>query len=327
MNSRGRAPASGGDWFADRLPLSRVVVDRDHAARADPGLLERPAVRFIVLHDGGALLAPGGGLAFLDRAALPAGALLVYLGTALESEGPLAAGTPLAAAIVSASDAPYSAGLGGGWGRLRHLIAELGGRDAALFGQALAIANWHASHGFSPRTGEPTTPDLAGWLRRGADGHPVFPRTDPAVIVGVTDAEDRLLLGRNASWPEHRYSLLAGFVEPGESLEAAVAREVREEAGIRVVAPRYLGSQPWPFPASLMLGFRARLDPDGPAEAVADGEELLDVRWFSRDEIAAGAISPPGSGSIARAIVEDWFGGELPDGSSASPGAGPGGAG
>ncbi|MDM4763516.1 NAD(+) diphosphatase [Galbitalea sp. SE-J8] len=300
--------------FADRLPLAHVPVDRDHASRADPGVFDRPAMRFLVLERGAALLDEHGGLALVERDALPPDALLVYLGVTLEPAAGAPAGTPVSAAVVDHADEPYTPGPGGRFGDLRRLVATLGPRDAALYAHALAMANWHAAHPFSPRTGEPTVPASAGWTRHGADGRELFPRTDPAVIVGVTDAADRLLLGRNAAWPADRYSLLAGFVEPGESLEAAVVREVHEEAGIRVVEPRYLGSQPWPFPASLMLGFRARVDPAA-AELAPDGTEILDLRWFTRDEILAGVVALPGRASIAHAIIADWAGAEIPDGS------------
>jgi NAD+ diphosphatase len=149
-----------------------------------------------------------------------------------------------------------------------------------------------------------------------APGQENFPRTDAAVIVGITDAEDRLLLGSNALWEKNRFSLLAGFVEPGESLEAAVLREVYEESGIRVVDPVYFGSQPWPFPASLMLGFRAKVDSEQEWTLMPDGDEILELRWFSREELTAalGEIILPGHTSIARYIIEDWFGGPIEDG-------------
>ena len=141
-------------------------------------------------------------------------------------------------------------------------------------------------------------------------------RTDAAIIVGVTDADDRILLGSNALWESNRFSLLAGFVEPGESLEAAVIREVFEESGIRVADPVYLGSQPWPFPASLMLGFRAKVDPERTSTLTPDGAEILDLRWFSREDMRAssGEILLPGPASIAHAILEDWFGEPIPTG-------------
>src|SRR5690606_28828848 len=144
-------------------------------------------------------------------------------------------------------------------------------------------------------------------LRAAGETREVFPRTDPAIIVAVVDADDRLLLGSNAMWEVNRYSLLAGFVEPGESLEAAVAREVFEESGVRVVDPVYLGSQPWPFPSSLMLGFRALADPAGSWELRPDGAEILELRWFTREELRQAretgpdaAVILPGGASIAR---------------------------
>ena len=149
-----------------------------------------------------------------------------------------------------------------------------------------------------------------------------FPRTDPAIIVGVTDADDRLLLGSNALWESNRYSLLAGFVEPGESLESAVVREVFEESGIRVVDPVYLGSQPWPFPASLMLGFTATRRPDdrratrrptAPRSSTCAGSRATSCA-HRRGRPGRRTSSCPGPTSIARAIVEEWFGGPIDDG-------------
>ncbi len=124
------------------------------------------------------------------------------------------------------------------------------------------------------------------------------------------------MLGSNALWESQRYSLLAGFVEPGESLEAAVAREVFEESGLRVKNPTYMGSQPWPFPASLMVGFHAELDHEASGELTPDGTEIVDLRWFSRDDLtrALGEISLPGKTSIARAMIEHWYGGPIEDG-------------
>jgi NAD+ diphosphatase len=151
-------------------------------------------------------------------------------------------------------------------------------------------------------------------VRRDTAGHELFPRTDAAIIVGVTDRDDRILLGSNAAWDTGRYSLLAGFVEPGESLEDAVRREVHEESGVHVEEPEYLGSQPWPFPASLMLGFRARALDGDPTTIRPDGVEIMDLRWFSRDDIRAEAgttLHLPGRTSIARAILEEWFGGPI----------------
>jgi NAD+ diphosphatase len=258
-------------------------------------------------------------------AELPPEALVLFLGTALPGDEELAVGTPVLAIVVD--EAGVAALTARGvlprevvWGDLRRLGASLGARDAGLVTQALALANWHRSAAFSPRTGRPTDSVLSGWVRRDpTDGSEYFPRTDAAIIVGVTDAEDRLLLGSNAVWESNRFSLLAGFVEPGESFEAAVEREIFEESGLRVVDPVYLGSQPWPFPASLMVGFRARLAEGEDPTGRPDGEEILELRWFSREELAAALdeILLPGPTSIARRIIEDWFGADIDDGQRA----------
>ena len=154
-----------------------------------------------------------------------------------------------------------------------------------------------------------------GWSRRCFnDDTQTFPRTDPAIIVAVTDEHDRLLMGSQGIWEENRWSILAGFVEAGESLGSAVVREVFEEAGVRVTAPEYRGSQPWPFPCSLMMGFTAKLDPAvGSQVLTPDGDEIAKLRWFSREELAAEAhgLLLPGRLSIARALIDDWFGGNL----------------
>ncbi|MBR7833180.1 NAD(+) diphosphatase [Actinospica durhamensis] len=196
-------------------------------------------------------------------------------------------------------------------GSLREVGLLLSDRDAGLLTHAVALEYWHRSHRFCSRCGHRTQPAAAGHVRRCAQcGTEHYPRTDPAVIMAVTDREDRLLLGRQSAWDPHRFSVLAGFVEPGESLEAAVAREVHEEAGLTVTEVEYLGSQPWPFPCSLMLGFRAVVD--DPEAVRADGDELQEVRWFSRAElaaaIAAGEVVPSGRISIARSLIEHWFG-------------------
>jgi NAD+ diphosphatase len=144
-------------------------------------------------------------------------------------------------------------------------------------------------------------------------GRQQFPRTDPAVIMVVTDDEDRCLLGRQERWPAGRYSTLAGFVEPGESLEQAVAREVFEEVGVEVREVAYFGNQPWPFPASLMVGFFARATT---TEIDVDGAEISDARWFTREEMRAeaeaGRLLLPSGISISRSLVETWYGGSLP---------------
>jgi len=188
---------------------------------------------------------------------------------------------------------------------IRDVGSTLSDRDAGLYATAVALANWHTNHRRCPRCGEPTEPVQAGWVRRCvADGSEHFPRTDPAVIVLVHDGADRCLLGRQPVWPANRYSTLAGFVEPGESLEQAVAREIEEESGAVVDDIVYRGSQPWPFPASLMLGFEARAV--GGDIGVGD-DELEDVRWFSRDDIRGGRPLLPPPASIAHWLITGWL--------------------
>jgi NAD+ diphosphatase len=192
---------------------------------------------------------------------------------------------------------------------LRDAGARMSQADAGLLAYATAIVGWHGSHGFCARCGHATDLAAAGHERRcpscGATHHP---RTDPVVIMLVHDG-DRVLLGRQARWPEGRYSTLAGFVEPGESLEEAVAREVGEESGIAVTDIRYRSSQPWPFPASLMVGFHARYANGEPS--VHDGE-LEDVRWFSRQEVRDAAngqsmLHLPPPVAIARRLIDEWL--------------------
>jgi NAD+ diphosphatase len=201
------------------------------------------------------------------------------------------------------------------WHGLRKTGAGLSARDAGLYAEALALANWHASHLHCPRCGSATNTSEAGWRREcPKDGHQIFPRTDPAIIVSVIDDQDRILLGSQGVWEENRWSILAGFVEPGESLAAAVQREVFEESGVRVVAPEYLGSQAWPFPYSLMVGFTARVDPEHKDLALTpDGVEIEKLRWFSREELAAeaGSLLLPGKLSISGALIEHWYGGPI----------------
>lgn len=200
----------------------------------------------------------------------------------------------------------------GEWISLRTLSADLDARDVGLTTRAVALANWHRSHEFSPRSGRATMPKQGGWVRVDPDdGSEHFPRTDPAVIIAITDEEERILLASNQQWDERVYSLVAGFVDPGESLEQAVIREVREETGLTVRDPKYLGSQPWPFPASLMLGFQATLD-DSLLNERPDGVEIRALRWFTREELAQSVISGeviiPGGTSISRAIINAWHG-------------------
>ncbi|GAA2465831.1 NAD(+) diphosphatase [Streptomyces macrosporus] len=197
---------------------------------------------------------------------------------------------------------------------LREAGALLSERDAQLMVHAVALENWQRMHRFCSRCGERTVIAAAGHIRRcPACGAEHYPRTDPAVIMLVTDADDRALLGRQVHWPRGRFSTLAGFVEPGESIEQAVVREAGEEVGVTIGEVEYVASQPWPFPSSLMLGFVARATS---TEIRVDGEEIEEARWFSREELraafASGEVLPPSGISIAARLIELWYGEPLP---------------
>lgn len=195
-------------------------------------------------------------------------------------------------------------------------LRDLGGRidrvEAELLVEAIALAGWLRDAPFCPTCGGGTELRQASWSRRClVCGRDHFPRNDPAVIVAVESRDgERLLLGANANWGGRMYSCFAGFTEAGESLEATVHREIEEESGVRLSALRYISSQAWPFPRSLMIGFRAVVDDE--STALADGEEIVDVRWFTRSEIASalagdGPVGLPGPASIARALIIDWY--------------------
>ena len=203
---------------------------------------------------------------------------------------------------------------GEGWVSLRQVGSDLTEAEASLLVHALALAEWHRAHRFCPRCGASLEVAAAGHvLTCSGCGRQHFPRTDPAVIMLVTDADDRALLGRQPRWPEGRFSTLAGFVDPGESLEDAVRREVAEEVGVEIGRVSYLGNQPWPFPASLMVGFFAEALT---TEIRVDGEEISQARWFTRDQVRAeaeaGTLLLPGGISISRTLIERWYGGTLP---------------
>jgi NAD+ diphosphatase len=191
---------------------------------------------------------------------------------------------------------------------LRDAAARLSQAEGGLAAYAAAVLNWHRRHPHCSVCGHRTEPDWAGFVRRcpncGAEHHP---RTDPVVIMLVVDG-DRVLMGRQPTWPPKRYSALAGFVEPGESLEEAVAREVREEAGVEIANARYVSSQPWPFPSSLMLGFIA----DWAGGEPRPRDEVEDARWFDRAEVAdaaadRGELKLPPPLAIARQLIEGWL--------------------
>lgn len=198
---------------------------------------------------------------------------------------------------------------------LRDVGVRLSDDEAAVATTAVALHQWHRTHTHCARCGAATRNAMAGWERHCVvDASAHYPRTDPAVIVVITDRDERLLLARQRVWAEHRFSLVAGYVEPGESAEQAVAREVLEEVGLRVREPRFLGSQPWPFPASLMLCYAVDA---AHTDFCVDGEEISEAKWFSRSQLHAavtdGSLLLPSGVSIARRAIEDWFGSALPE--------------
>jgi NAD+ diphosphatase len=193
---------------------------------------------------------------------------------------------------------------GEAFAELRPLVSDLPATEAALLAYARAMSLWRANHRFCSRCSAPTRGARAGHSRLcPACGHQSFPRLDPAIIVLVHDGE-RALLGRQSSWPQGRYSTIAGFVEPGESLEDAVRREVQEETGVDTQLVTYHSSQPWPFPSSLMLGFVAQA---AHAEPMLHDGELEDARWFSRHDLRSGAVTLPPPHAISHRLIEHWL--------------------
>jgi NAD+ diphosphatase len=287
------------------LALARGSLDRVGERRRDDAWLAEawadPRSRVLVIEGGKALVRPDPALVLLSPDQVPDGERYL-LGVDIDETAYFAVSAPLPA--VEGTEAAD----------LRATGALLSDRDAGLLTQAVALQNWHETHTHCPRCGALTTVASAGHTRVcTADGSEHFPRTDPAVIMLVHD-DERILLARSTAWPARRVSILAGFVEAGESLEQAVAREVHEEVGVTVHDCRYLGSQPWPLPRSLMLGFFARAD-EG-QELRVDGEEIKSARWYTRVQLAAaagsGEVLLPGRISIARQLIERWYGDELP---------------
>jgi len=313
----------------DSLALSRGTVDRLTEKRADPAWLDAawadPGTRVLVVSDGQALARiddESAALIFVPPGQAPKGTRFllgqdgadgtVYFGVSGPLPPPVDGARPalLAPGGTTPPSPPEARAMS-----LREVGTLLGDRDAGLLTHAVALANWHDTHTHCPVDGTPTVVGPGGHFTVcPKDGTEHFPRTDPAVIMLVTDPDDRCLLARNAAWPGRRVSILAGFVDPGESAEQAVIREVAEETQIKVTNVRYVGSQPWPMPRSLMLGFRA----DAPAgqAIVVDRDEIAEAYWFSRDELLAAikareiALPPPVS--IARQIIEQWYGAPLP---------------
>jgi NAD+ diphosphatase len=319
--SRSRGERGEPSGVGAQPSLARSTLDRAAHRRGDAQWLAEawPKARVLVIGTDGRALVHEGALVLVDSADAPEGERL-FLG--LEGEVPhFAVAVEAVEAVAVWAAAIVTVGGEAIEGVPVHLWdvgADLSDTDAGLFTAAVALVQWHRAYLYSPRTGVPTTVGEGGWVRVGPDGEQVFPRTDPAVIVAVHDGvpgpAGRILLGRNAAsrLVPPRYSILAGFIEVGESAEAAVAREIREEVGLEVSEVAYVASESWPFPRSLMLGFTALADPAAPLKT--DPEEIADARWFTRDEIAdifAGrdtTMSLPYPSSIANHLVRRWLG-------------------
>ena len=279
------------------IVFSGAALDRAPVLRGRPEWLEEqradPRAGAVLMSEEGVWIDDG-------RLVLePPVAEAVFLG--------LGSGVPVFAEYVDGAGPPRGRPAG-----LREAATVLPAEEAALAAYAGSLLAWHRRHRFCANCGAPTEPHDGGHERLCPScGAHHFPRTDPVVIVRVSDGGDGLLLGRQARWPEGRYSLLAGFVEPGETLEEAVRREVLEESGVALDSVAYIASQPWPFPSSLMLGFSALAERGDPSP---QDEELADVRWFERAEIEAAGrgendlkLAPPYS--IARRLIDAWLAG------------------
>lgn len=303
------------------LLFTAVALDRAAHLRRDPAVVDalrhgpdRLVAGFwrdlTLLRHGRALLAQGNEAARL----LDLASHVVFLG--LLEKRPVFA-VDLAQMAAEADGSPPQWENGASWGELRAVGTSLPPEDAAILATGRALVNWHRTHVYCGRCGGPTESRDGGHVRTCLDqscGAQHYPRTDNAVIMLVSDG-DKVLLHRQPSWPTGMWSILAGFVEPGETFEQAVARETFEETGIIAGDIHYVASQPWPFPASLMVGFTARAMG---GRLTVDRHELEDARWFSRADIAAGfsdAHRADGSGrpylarpgSIARIMLDAWL--------------------
>ena len=299
----------------DDLLLSRAAVDRAAHRRADENWQERrladSTTRVLWVAKGAAAVAEVEGTArliFSSPVDIDSSVEVSFLGVDAEDRA------YFSAHIADQNDAPVQAD----WKSLREVGRSLSDIDAGLLVTAVALDNWRAATRCCAKCGGELVSQHGGWsLRCTTDEVDHFPRTEPAVIVLVRDQGDRALLGRHINWPPGLVSTFAGFVEAGESAEAAVRRELTEETGVVIAdhldAVQYLGSQPWPFPASLMLGYHAWAKD---TTINVDETEIAEANWYSRDELraacASGEIKLPSSISISRRLIERWYGEELP---------------
>jgi len=285
----------------------RALLDRAGHLRDDPGIIEalRSATdaRVVVVREG-RVRVDGDTLVTVSPAEV-GDAEWALLGRHSDGSMLLLAAAEHTAESIDAAPAEM-------WLGLRDTGGLLDAESSELLVESIALAGWLRDARFCQSCGSETELRQAGWSRRCATCKlDIFPRTDPAVIVAVeSDDGERLLLGANANWRGRMYSCFAGFVEAGESLEVTVHREIEEEAGVRLDSVRYISSQAWPYPRSLMIGFRASASNE--RRARPDGEEIIDVRWFTREEIGSalkgeGPVGLPGPASIARSLIEGWY--------------------
>jgi NAD+ diphosphatase len=327
-------------WLVPPIPvMSRSAHDRIAHRRSDETWLAAaesdPGNRVLILSSDDCTPMTGAGSAllaveYLSMSVAPTASVQLLLGEAggvsYFARLPALTATDLAAEL--AGEVGNQLAVGADWLPLRETATELSDLDVGLLTTATALAQWHRRHTHCPRCGALTVSSQAGWARTCvADGSEHFPRTDPAVIVLVHDGHGRCILARAPSWPVGRFSVLAGFVEAGESAEAAVAREIGEEVGISVKNVRYVASQPHPFPASLMLGYIAELD--GEDTLRLDEAEIADAGWFSRAEVRAASqhwgqdhrtgqdarrlVALPSTVSIARQLINIWMAEDFTD--------------
>lgn len=293
------------------LPLTGAVVDPCADRRTDSDWVDTqwagPAAR-VAVFAGDRVAVRDGGVAWLPTGQVPQARQGNWALLGVDPDGAALLAADLGETAASpVADADFRT--------VRELgLAAAGVPEFGAVVTALALLNWHRRHPRCPLCGQPTELTHAGWQRRcPADGSDHFPRVDPAVIMLVVDDDERALLGRQERWPPKWFSTLAGFVEPGETLENAVRREVHEEVGVTVDTVTYLASQPWPFPSSLMLGFHARA---AGGELRPDGREIAEARWFTRQALveacASGGVRLPPPLSISRWLVEQWYGEPLP---------------
>ena len=294
------------------LPLARFAVDRLAELRSNPQWFEQAwaseTTRVLVLHDRNIPVTAELSIVWvkpwsLKMATADAKEVAVFLGADDDHTYIAIMKDELGLTDVN-------------WASLRDVGAALSAKDVGLATSAIALAAWHEGHQFCPKCGTKTEVSMAGWSRKcNVHDSEHYPRTEPAMIVAVEDLAGRILLGRRREWPEGWLSTLAGFVEAGESCEAAVIREVYEESGIHVdlQSLKYMGSQPWPFPASLMLAYRAVATS---TEVEMHDEEMTEVQWFSRDELLAACeaqtLKLPSPVSIAFRLIQSWYGEDIP---------------